>query len=84
MGSITENWKRRFEELTLVKENLERMVYNLLEIKSTAQIDRSQTEAKKKVELNQRNARQDPKNANNTRLMRTDDQRERRGSERRV
>jgi hypothetical protein len=84
MGSITENWKRRFEELTLVKENLERMVYNLLEIKSTAQIDRSQTAAKNKAEDSQRDARKDPKNANNTRLMRTDDQRERRGSERRV
>jgi hypothetical protein len=84
MGSITENWKRKFEELSLIKENLERMIYNLLEIKSTAQVDRSQNEVKKKVEENKRNQRQDPENANNTRLQRTPDQRERRGSERRV
>ena len=84
MGSITENWKRKFEELSLIKENLERMIYNLLEIKSTAQVDTSQNEVQKKVEENKRNQRQDPENANNTRLQRTPDQRERRGSERRV
>lgn len=85
MGPKTQNWKRTFEELTIIKENLERQLKFFAEqLKSTSNVQSGISEVKKRVAEQKKNARLDPDNPENQRLARTPHQREQRGQARRV
>ena len=85
MGPLTQKWKRKFEELTLIKESLEKRIKAILnEVKSTAQIQGSIREVQHQRDQNERDARRDPDNAMNLRFKRTPRQRKQRGAERRL
>lgn len=85
MGSNTQKWKLKFEELTIVKEALEHKINQLQEqIRTTANVKGSITEVERRRREQKRNARLDPQNPENLRLERSEDQRLQHGSGHRV